>query len=95
MPVSEQVLLSIAQDGMSVLWQHSIKLMCYTKKILAAIMGNTYSPSNHCVVPYNNIAQEMFAKKIGPKNMRIWGALQMMHIKWESPTIFKHNYAID
>ncbi len=90
--------MSIAQDGMSILWQRSIKLLCYTKEILAAIVGNAYSPFNHRVVAYNNIAQEMFAKKIGPKNKRIWGELQEMHIKWEctgTPTIFKQDYAID
>jgi hypothetical protein len=58
--------MSSAQDGMSVSWQHSIKSVCCIKEILAAIMENAYSPSNHCIIIYNNVAQEMFAKKIDP-----------------------------
>ncbi len=72
--------------------------MCYTKKILVVIMGNAYSPFNHCVVAYNHIAQEMFAKKVKPNNKCIWGTAQVMRIKWEctgTPTIIKRNYAID
>jgi hypothetical protein len=84
--------VSVTQDKMSVSWQCSINSLCYTKEILASIMGNTYSPSNHCVVAYDDIAQELFAKKIRPKNKRNWGTAQVMHIKWEctgSPTILK------
>jgi hypothetical protein len=61
-------------------------------------MGNAYSPSNHRVIAYNDSAQEMFAKKIRPKNKLIWGAPQVMHIKWECMgilTIFKRDYAMD
>jgi hypothetical protein len=90
--------MSIAQDGMSVWWQRSINSLCYTKEILALIMGNAYSPSNHRAVAYNDIAQEMFAKIIRPKNKYIWGTVQVMRIKWEctgTPTILKRNYAID
>jgi hypothetical protein len=90
--------MSVAQDGMSVLFQRSINFLCYIKEILALIMGNAYSPSNHLVVAHNNIAQEMFAKKIRPNNKRIWGAAQMMRIKWEctgTPAIVKRDYAID
>ncbi len=53
--------MSVDQDGMSVLWQRSIKSLCYTKESLAAIIGNAYSPSNHCIVAYDDIAQDMFA----------------------------------
>jgi hypothetical protein len=42
--------MSIAQDGMYVSFQHSINLLCYTKEILALIMGTAYSPSNHHIV---------------------------------------------
>jgi hypothetical protein len=60
-------------------------------------MESAYSPSNHRLVAYNNIAQEMFAKKIRPNNKPFWGAAQVMHIKWEcmgTPIILKHNYGI-
>jgi hypothetical protein len=90
--------MSIAQDRMFVSWQRSVKLVCYTKEILAGIMGNAYSPSNHCIIAYDNIAQEIFAKKIRPNNKLIWGAPQVMCIKWKctgTPTIFKHDYPID
>ncbi len=55
--------VSIAQDGMSISFEHCINSMCYTKKILAAIMGNLYSPSNHCIVAYDNIARRCLQKK--------------------------------
>ncbi len=61
-------------------------------------MGNAFSPSNHHVVAYNNIAQDMFAKKIRPNNKRIWGTAQVMCIKWEcmgTPTNIKQDYVID
>jgi hypothetical protein len=83
---------------MSISFQHSINLLCYTKEILASIIGNAYSPSNHCVVAYEDIAQEMFAKKIRPNNKCIWGTAQVMRIKWEymgTPTIIKCDYPID
>jgi hypothetical protein len=62
--------MSMSQDEMSVLFEHSINSMCYAKNNLAAIIGNAYSPSNHCVVAYDNIAQEMFAKKVRSNNKR-------------------------
>ncbi len=62
---------SIAQDGMSISFQCSINLLCYNNEILASIMGNAYSPSNHCAVAYDSVAQEMLAKKIRPNNKPI------------------------
>ncbi len=55
--------VSVTQDGMSASWQHSIQSVCFTKEILLAIMENAYSPANHHVIAYDDVAQEMFAKK--------------------------------
>jgi hypothetical protein len=61
-------------------------------------MGNAYSPSNHCIIAYDYVAQEMFAKKIRSNNTLIWGATRVMRLKWEctgTPTIFMCNYPFD
>jgi hypothetical protein len=90
--------LSVAQDGMYVLSQRFIQTKCFTKEILSVIMGDAYSPANHCIIAYNNITQEMFAKKIRSNNKLILRVLQVGRLKWEcmgTPLSIKRNYLID
>ncbi len=61
-------------------------------------MGDIYSPTYHCVIAYDNITQEMFAKQTRSNNKLLGGAPQVVHLKWECtsiPTIFKHEHPID
>ncbi len=51
--------VSIAADRMSISWQRAIQSVCFTKKILQAILKNGYSASSHRAVAYDDIAQEM------------------------------------
>ncbi len=49
-------------------------------------------------VTFDNIAQEMKVKKVLPENKQIWGAPQVMCIKWEctgSFSIIKKDYVIN
>ena len=91
--------VSVAMDRKSILWQHTIQSICFSKKILKAILKEGYSPSSHRAVAYNDVAQEMQEKKIHPKHKLYWSAPQVVRIKWESTgatTIIKKcNYEIN
>ncbi len=87
--------VSVAADRKSVSWQRAIQSVCFTKKILQAILKNGYSASSHRAVAYNDVAQEMQEKKVLPKHKLFWGAPQVVRIKWEctgTTTIFKRDY---
>ncbi len=90
--------VSVAADRKSVSWQCAIQSICFTKKILQAIMKNGYSASSHRAVAYNDVVQEMQEKKVRPKHKLFWGAPQVVRIKWEctgTTAIFKRDYEID
>jgi hypothetical protein len=60
--------------------------------------GSHLLPLEHRAVTFDNVAQEMKVKKVLPKNMQIWGAPQVMRIKWEctgSFSIIKKDYVIN
>jgi hypothetical protein len=76
----------------------AIQSICFSKKILKAILKDGYSPSSHHTIAYNDVAQEMQEKKIRPKHKLFGGALQVVRIKWEctgATTIFKRDYPIE
>ena len=93
--------VSVAADRKSVSWQRAIQSVCFTKKILQAILKNGYSDLSHRAVAYDDVAQEileMQEKKIRPEHKLFWGAPQVVRIKWEctgATAIFKRNYPID
>ena len=43
--------VSVVANRNSVLWQHAIQSVCFTKKILQAILKNGYSTSSHRAIP--------------------------------------------
>jgi hypothetical protein len=95
---NEDYRVSVATDGKAVSWQHAIQSICFTKKILKSIMGDSYLHSSHCTVAYNDIAQEMQAKKVRPEHKLYWGASQVVRLKWDctgATTIIKRDYEID
>jgi len=90
--------VSVAADRMSVSWQRAIHSVCFSKKILEAILKNGYSASSHCAVAYDDVAQEIQEKKIRPEHKLFVGAPQVVRIKWEctsATTIFKCDYPIE
>jgi hypothetical protein len=90
--------MSIATDRKSILWQCAIQSICFSKKILTAILKEGYSPSSHRTIAYDDVAQEMQEKKIHPKHKLYLGAPQVVRIKWEctgTTTIIKQDYEID
>jgi hypothetical protein len=90
--------VSVAVDRTSISWQRAIQSICFTKKILQAILKNGYSASSHHAVTYGDIMQEMQEKKVRPKHKLFWGAPQVVHIKWEctvATAIFKRDYEIN
>ena len=90
--------VSIAADKKSVSWQRTIQRVCFTKKILQAILKNGYPASSHPAVAYNDVTQEMQEKKVLPEHKLYWGAPQVVPIKWEctgATAIFKRDYPID
>ena len=56
--------VSVAADRQSVLWQRAIQSICFTKKILQAILKNDYSASSHRIIAYDDVAHEMQEKKV-------------------------------
>ena len=89
--------VSVAADRKSVSWQRAINSVCFSKKILEAILKNGNSASSHRAVTYNDVTQEIQEKKIRPEHKLFWGAPQVVHIKWEctgATTIFKRDYPI-
>jgi hypothetical protein len=90
--------VSIATDRKSILWQRAIQSICFSKKILKAILKEGYSPLSHRAVAYDEVVQEMQEKKIRPEHKLYWGAPQVVRIKWEctgATTIIKCDYEID
>jgi hypothetical protein len=90
--------VSVAADRKSFSWQCTIHTICFSKKILEAILKNGYSASSHRAVAYDDVAQEMQAKKIRPEHKLFWGAPQVVRIKWECTgaiVIIKRDYPID
>lgn len=90
--------VTIGDNGKSVLWQRAVEAICYSKELLKSIMGRDYSPANNRVVAYDDVAQEMLAKKVRPENKLYWGTPQVVRLKWEctgTPTIIKRDYPID
>ena len=90
--------VSVAADRQSVSWQRAIHSICFTKKILQAILKNGYSASSHRAVAYDDVAQEMQDKKMRPEHKLFWGTPQVVRLKWEctgATTIIKRDYAID
>ena len=60
--------------------------------------GSHLLPLKHRAVTFDNVTQEMKVKKVLPENKQIWGAPQVMRIKWEcmgSFSIIKKDYVID
>jgi hypothetical protein len=87
--------VSVSADRMSISWQRAIQSVCFTKKILQAILKNGYSASSHRAVAYDDVVQEMQEKKVRPEHKLFWGAPQVVHIKWEctgATAIFKRDY---
>ena len=68
--------VSVAADRKSVAWQRAIQSVCFTKKILQAILKNGYSASSHRAVAYDDVAQEMQEKKVCPEHKLFGGAPQ-------------------
>jgi hypothetical protein len=66
--------VSVAADRKSVSWQRAIHTICFSKKILEAILNNGYRASSHHAVAYDDVAQEMQEKKIRPKHKLFGGA---------------------
>ncbi len=60
--------VSIAADTMSVSWQRAIHSVCFTKKILQAILKNGYSALSHRATAYDDVAQEMQEKNVLPQH---------------------------
>ena len=90
--------VSVAADRQSVSWQRAIHSICFSKKILQAILKNGYSASSHRAVAYDDVAQEMQDKKMRPEHKLFWGAPQVVRLKWEctgATAIIKRDYAID
>jgi hypothetical protein len=91
--------VNVAADRKSVSWQRAIQSVCFTKKILQAILKNGFSPaSSHRAVAYDDVAEEMQEKKVRPEHKLFWGAPQVVRIKWECTgaiAIFKRDYEID
>jgi hypothetical protein len=90
--------VNVAADRMSISWQRTIQSICFTKKILQAILKNGYSTSSYRAVAYDDVAQEMQEKKVRPEHKLFGGAPQVVHIKWEctgATSIFKRDYPID
>jgi len=90
--------VSVAADRKSISWQRAIHSVCFSKKILEAILKNGYSASSHRAVAYDDVAQEIQEKKIRPEHKLFWGAPQVVRIKWEctgATTIFKRDYPIE
>ena len=87
-----------AADRMSISSQRAIRTICFSKRILEAILKAEYSASSHRAVAYDDVAQEMHEKKILPKRKLYWGAPQVVRLKWEctgATTIIKRDYEID
>jgi hypothetical protein len=61
------------------------------------ITGDAYLGLHHCIVAFDDVAQEMQAKKVRPDSKLYWGTLQAVHLKWECTGIFlaglSHSYA--
>ena len=90
--------VNVAADKKSVSWQRAIHSVCFSKKILEAILKNGYSASSHHAVAYDDVAQEMQEKKIRPEHKLFGGAPQVVRIKWEctgATAIIKRDYPID
>jgi len=90
--------VSVAADRKSISWQRAIRTICFSKRILEAILKGDYSKASHRAVAYDDVAQEMHEKKICPERKLYWGAPQVVHLKWECTgaiTIIKRNYEID
>jgi hypothetical protein len=90
--------VSVAADRKSISWQRAIRTICFSKKILEAILKGEYSASSHRAVAYDDVAQEMHEKKILPERKLYWGAPQVVRLKWEcmgGTTIIKRDYEID
>ena len=90
--------VSVAADRKSISWQCAIRTICFSNRILEAILKGDYSKSSHRAVAYDDVAQEMHEKKICPKRKLYWGAPQVVRLKWECTgtiTIIKRDYEID
>jgi hypothetical protein len=90
--------VSVAADRKSISWQRAIRTICFSKRILEAILKGDYSKASHRAVAYDDVAQEMHEKKICPKRKLYWGAPQVVRLKWECTgtiTIIKRDYEID
>jgi hypothetical protein len=72
--------VSNATDRKSILWQRAIQSICFSKKILKAILKDGYSPSSHCAIAYNDAMQERQEKKIRPEHKLYWGAPQVFSL---------------
>jgi hypothetical protein len=81
--------VTVAADRKSISWTRAVHSICFSKKILKAILGGKYSSSSHRAVAYDDIAQEMQGKNIRPENHLFWGAPQVVRLKWECTGAFK------
>ncbi len=72
---------TVADDGMSVLWQRVIHKRCFDKKLLQGIMKDKYSSSHSRVIAYNNVLQEMHLNRLTPDTSGLyWGAPQVIRL---------------
>jgi hypothetical protein len=81
--------VTVAADRKSISWTRAVHSICFSKKILKAILGGKYISSSHRAVAYDDIAQEMQGKNIRPENHHFWGAPQVVRLKWECTGAFK------
>ncbi len=87
--------VSVAADRMSVSWQRAIHSVCFSKKILQAILKDGYKASSHRAVAYNDVAQEMQEKKMHPEHKLFGGAPQVVRLWWECTGATAIIYPID
>ena len=90
--------VSVAADRNYISWQRAIRTICFSKRILEAILKAECSASSHRTVAYDDVVQEMHEKKILPERKLYWGAPQVVRLKWECTgvtTIIKRDYEID
>ena len=72
---------TVAEDGMSVLWQRAIHKHCFDKKLLQGIMKDKYSSSHSRIIAYDNVLQEMHLNRLTPNASGLyWGAPQVIRL---------------
>jgi hypothetical protein len=60
--------VQVANDGHSILFVHAIHARLLTKKIIKTFMKDNYRKSYARIIAWDNMVQEMEAKKVHSKN---------------------------